>query len=293
MRTHKIVIPSYKRSQYLMESEQCAFHNIPTSEMKNVFLLVRKSEEEDYKKVLKRWPCNIATIPDERIVEGHGIRSTRAFLMEHFLDKCDVLITIDDDIRIGERNPDKGRGFYRKVRDLDSFFPVFLEKMKSVDADCPLASVLQRLFCNMNGQKAGPLINYDAIQVLAYDTAFFREHPEFNYEDGPKYMSDYFFNTKVAVAGYGVMVFTDFIKQDCQDGTRVSGSGGCAADGRTLKDTDICAMTLAKTYPEYITPYVKIRPSSWGDEPTIGLKFSWSKLIKCYKGARYADRTAD
>jgi len=287
MRETIIAIPSYKRAQWLLTGETNALIGISKEEMRNTFLVVREAEAGDYHYVAEKFGCQLRIIPME-LTDANpdfNIRETRDFIFDAFLEECKYLFVIEDDQRLDMRANDKGN--YCKMDNVDVEFAKAMELVKRVDMEAPMASFLPRLFCVGKSQTFA-YMNADWTQVTMYYSPFFLLHSEYRYKFGPKYMEDYSFGFKVATAGYGIMIFTDYVKQDVLIGTRCETTpehGGCNALGRKTEELDKCALEIAQRYPEYATAYVKVRPSTWGDKPTLGLRTAWAKLAKCYKGA--------
>lgn len=286
MRETIIAIPSYKRAAWLLTGETNALIGISEAEMFDVFLVVREEELASYIPVAEKFNCSIRIIPKE-LTDANpdfNIRETRDYIFDQFLMECKYLFVIEDDQRLDMRANDKGN--YCKMDNVDEEFPKALALVKTVDMEAPMASFLPRLFCVGKSQTYA-YMNADWTQVTMYYSPFFLRHPEYRYKFGPKYMEDYSFGLKLATAGYGIMIFTDYVKQDVLIGTRCEETpehGGCNALGRKTEELDKCALEISQQYPEYATAYVKIRPSTWGDKPTLGLRTAWSKLAKCYKG---------
>lgn len=279
-----IAIPSLGRAEWMLTSDNTALHNISSEYMKNTLLVVRENEVRSYEPVAKKFGCDIKTIPAS-LYEGktYGIRETRDFLFDAFLPFCDHLLMIEDDMRIDIKKDDLGH--YKKMDDVETQFPLCMSLLETADMDVPVTSVLSRLFCISKAGKR-TIMNGDAIQLTMFYSKFFRERPEFRYANGPVWMEDFTLLLKIMVAGRGVKIFCDFVKQDVLNAKRTVVFGGCNAIGRKLIDIDRAAMALAEAYPEYVEAYAKVRPSTWGDEPTIGVKIKYSRLASLYKGPK-------
>ena len=282
MKNTIIAIPSYGRAEWMMTSDNTALHNISKEYMARTYLVVRENEMDAYFPVSKKFGCHLAVIyKDDYEGKEFRIRETRDWIFDRFLRECEYLLVMEDDQRIDVRKDDAGH--YKKMDDIETQFPRCMALLEKADMQMPVTSILPRLFCVT---KAGKdfIMNGDSCQLTMFYTPFFLDHTEYRYANGPVYMEDFTLLLKIMTAGYGCGVFCEFVKQDVLNGKRTSVFGGCNAGGRKLQDIDRAAVAVAKAYPEYVTAYAKLKPSTWGDEPTVGLKIAYSKLAPLYKG---------
>jgi hypothetical protein len=266
-----------------MTAEGSALQNISKNYMKSTFLVVREREEAEYRKVANLFGCNVSVIPSSIYEDKeYGIRETRDFLFDEFND-YEYMIMIEDDQRIDMRA--EVRGHYRRMsaEEKETEFPKFVALMEKADMDCPISSVLPRLFCITKADK-DKLLNHDASQLTTYYMPFFNAHAEYRYKYGPKYMEDFAFQLRLIHDGYGTIVFCDYVKQDTLNNKRTEVFGGCNSVGRKFSEVDECAKEIARKYRDVVEAYWKVKPTTWGTEPVLGLKTKWSKLAKLYKG---------
>ena len=279
-----IAIPSYKRSQWMLECGG-ALENISRDYMDSTYLVVRGEEVDAYLPVAKKYGCRICPIPHgeiERYPE-YGIRETRDYIFDSFLGVCSHLLVMEDDQRIDGRGTEPGH--YRRMVDKETEWPELMHLLETADMFIPVTSPLQRLFCISKAGKES-LIGGDAIQTTLYYSPFFLAHPDYRYAFGPKYMEDWYFLIRLMTEGYGVRIFCQFVKQDVLNMKRTVDFGGCNAAGRKMEEVNECAKTIAKKWPDYVEAYWKTKESTWGSEPVIGLKTKWSQLGALYKGPR-------
>jgi hypothetical protein len=265
-----IVIPSYKRAEYLMQDRR--YNTLKwLSEEKRVIthIAVREEELEAYKPVAEKYGCSLAPLyPSE---EPYGVKETRRDILRQFLYVVsDNVLMIDDDL-LFERKIDE-QGLYRT--DGAHPFDEAFEWLTSTTNVEPLRGLTSRGFAHskkeMSGQDKG-VIQCFALRAEALRAD--RELWDFTLAPGP-YMSDYWFNLNLLAKGYHTRMSYAWCK--CDEPRIV---GGCEATGRTIEKVNASAIALKKMFPEVITLRQK-ETKFWG--PSIGVTVAWKQAFNLY-----------
>ncbi|GAG21054.1 unnamed protein product, partial [marine sediment metagenome] len=137
-----IAIPSYKRSDYLMNKVNTLDH-MDSWELERTWLFVREEEEEAYLPVAEKYGCGIATI---LLHPSDGIPETRDEIFRHAVDlNFKFLIMIDDDIDFAYKP--NAKKYITMTGDNKMYFRAMIETMIiHCNYEVPVVGITARQF---------------------------------------------------------------------------------------------------------------------------------------------------
>lgn len=263
-----IAIPSYKRADKIIKSENTTLTYMTSFLLNKTYLFIRdeEMEMEEYSEVYGKYSLGgISVLPN---ITKH-IPETRDKIISKVLNcySYEYLIMIDDDIQFAYR-PNFDNHYMKQTPEI--FEQMITKLLDNCNENCPLTGIVPRQFSNKFKEPIKE--NWRIIQVFCMHLPTIKKENIKFMDANIDYMTDYYFTLSLLQKGYKNKVLTQYTRDDI-----MQSPGGCSIY-RTVENTNKSAVSLHKLFPNIVKPYIK-SSGTW-NEPRVNVRVSWKKAYR-------------
>ena len=252
----KIYIPTYKRTD-----NQVTINNIPDKLKSFTYLVIRKEEEKEIKKIY-----NLVIILPENI---QNIGSTRQYIV----DSCkeESLLFLDDDLKFFKREQNTTKLKPINKEQFEELYNWFNEK---INQGYPLAGLSSQQGNHLHKTKEIHLSRIWAVYAVNVEIL-----KKFNIRfDEIELMEDFNVALRLIRNGFLTIINTEFAH-----GQKSSNAKGGCSEYRTTERQSKAARILVKTHAPFVK-LVKKKSKSWKNmEEREDVLIYWKKAYKSHK----------
>ncbi len=266
MSTYKIVIPTHKRAEHLLNKKgNNTLRYIGPAMRDRTYIAIREEEEPEYLRVAERFGVGMNHL---FLKEEEGIPETRDVILEEASKEgWEHLIMIDDDLKFATRS--LGNKYTTFDEEGQEFGKMIMELMVQCDEGVPLVGITARQFSNDKPSYSG---NTRIIQLLCFHMPTIVSTGLTFTGSGMRYMTDYYFTLSLLQCGYRNLCLNTYTRDDI-----AQFPGGCSVR-RTVDLYNESARKLKKHFPDLVR--LEWKTGGTWKAPRITPYVSWKKAFR-------------